>query len=405
MRVIEIFVPNEKASEAEAAVREHGAYYVKGEHDGRTHLEVVIPYGAPDELLEDLEGRIELEEGKDVFVIVNEPVSIRPRDEEKEEHQSRLAARDEIETMAEEGARFRNRSFLVFSSMAALIASGGLLMNNIAVIVGAMVIAPVLRPLVGVATGVALGRPRLALRATLSLVVSLGIAFAVGALLGWVSPVVRLTGSLEGRSSVTMYDALIALGAGVAAGYSVIRNERSAMIGIVVAASIVPAACAAGIGLTSGHHALATGSGLIVAINVVAILLAVVAVFRVEQLRSEVFRERKSGQRLSNWTIWIASALLLLLLVPLGWTFWLDFRAQGQVQTFLEELERQGERGDGPVRSWQWIDDGRTLIVYTDGAPPSELMAELHTRATERFPSAPIRLLFVPTLAALPDGS
>ena len=224
----------------------------------------------------------------------------------------------------------------------------------------------------------------------------------MGALLGWLSPVVRLTGGLESRSTVTMYDVLIALGAGAAAGYSVIRNERSTIIGIVVAASLVPAACAAGIGLAAGRYHLAASSGLIVAITVVAILLSVVAIFRIEQLRSDVFREQKSGEQLSAWTMWAASAALLLLLIPIGWTFWLDFQAQRQVQSFLEQLGANVENGQGRVRTWQWIDDGRTLVVYTDGPPPKALMEELQGGAADRFPSAPIRLLFVPTIAALP---
>jgi hypothetical protein len=98
-----------------------------------------------------------------------------------------MLTRDELLIVAESGARM-DSLYLLLVVLSTIVAGIGLLEDNIAVVIGAMVIAPLLGPNLSSALGIALGEFRISRKAAVSLVVGVLLALFVALLLGYLWP-------------------------------------------------------------------------------------------------------------------------------------------------------------------------------------------------------------------------
>ena len=95
-----------------------------------------------------------------ILILPVETVLPKNDDEEPKEKSSSTISREEIFSHVEKDAQLNNNFFLLVA-LSSIVAAIGLLENNIAVIVGAMVIAPLLGPNIAFALGTALGETQL----------------------------------------------------------------------------------------------------------------------------------------------------------------------------------------------------------------------------------------------------
>lgn len=164
-------------------------------------------------------------------------------------------------------------------AMSVIIATLGLANNQPAAVIAAMVVAPMMTPVLGIAASVTLGLVRQTLR--LTLIVSLASVLAVA--LSWAisaSLVVHeLTGEELSRTTPRLRDLVIALAAGGAGMYSVVRKDLSGVVpGVAIAVALVPPLGTIGIVLELGDWSLAGGAALLYGINVLAIIVAAIVV-------------------------------------------------------------------------------------------------------------------------------
>ena len=160
------------------------------------------------------------------------------------------------------------------------IAALGLLINSPAVIIGAMVVAPLMTPLI--AAGCALGRGDFSLfnksiRAMLfGSLVALGVSLLVGTLI----PNDTLTIEMVSRGKPDILDLFVALLAGAAAAYATARPKViAALVGVAVAAALVPPIATVGLAFTEGNMLVAEGAGVLFITNLVAIVLGAATMF------------------------------------------------------------------------------------------------------------------------------
>jgi uncharacterized hydrophobic protein (TIGR00271 family) len=167
--------------------------------------------------------------------------------------------------------------FFTLMGFAAVLASGGVLSDSTAVVIGAMLVAPLMTPLMGVAMGLVMGWPnRLKVPALMALG---GILFAItiGFLIGLLAPVsidVVSNSQIASRVNPTMLDLFIAMAAGGAGAYSLSRKEVSdSLPGVAVAISLVPPLTVVGICISRGEFEAANGALLLFGTNALAILV------------------------------------------------------------------------------------------------------------------------------------
>jgi uncharacterized hydrophobic protein (TIGR00271 family) len=177
-------------------------------------------------------------------------------------------------------------SYLTFLTVATLLASIAIVTDSSVLVVGAMVLGPEFTPLAGIALGVVHRRLPLARRGAVSVVVGFVVAIAVatGAALlaravGWVGPG-TLTADRPQTGFITAPDKwslVVAVLAGIVGMLSLTAAKSSALVGVFISVTTVPAAGALALGLAFGSgHAIAEG-GTQLGVNLVGILLAAAA--------------------------------------------------------------------------------------------------------------------------------
>ena len=200
-----------------------------------------------------------------------------------------LKREDRIALMEEMESKARwNFDFAALMAMATLIASLGLLANSVAVVIGAMLVAPLMMPLIGSGLALVQGNWPLWTRSIKAVVLgfcaALFIGLASGCLARWTG--FAMTGELLARGKPTLLDLGIAFVSGVAASYCLARPKLSgALAGVAIAAALVPPIATVGISAGLGAFENATGAALLFGTNVVTVILGAAANFWLAGLR------------------------------------------------------------------------------------------------------------------------
>lgn len=163
------------------------------------------------------------------------------------------------------------------------IATLGLALNNAAVVIGAMLIAPLLAPTMGLALGLAMGDVRLASQSFIAIAVSTFAVIAVAAILTLLLPFHTFTPEITARTRPTTLDLGIAVFSGLAgAVVSVTRRHglSAAIPGVAVAVALIPPIAVTGfsVGATL-HWSYIKGSLLLYGANLAGIVFSGTVVF------------------------------------------------------------------------------------------------------------------------------
>lgn len=276
----------------------------------RTATFLVAP-GAQQELIDEMQKAChDIDEWKVAIMPVSAVLPHSPESDEAEELQSR----EELLERVSADARLTPVT-LALIVISAIVAGLGMIVGNVAVIIGAMVIAPLLSPVIAFVMGISLGERRLVVNASLTTVTGISIAVATGMAMGWLMPVDLQGEQLASRARVGFEDVALALAAGVAASLSVTAGVSAALVGVMVAVALLPPAVAVGIFAGEADPALAMSAAMLLAINLSALCISGQIVFLLRGIRPRTWYMRKKvGQSIiTSLVTW--SALLLVLLV------------------------------------------------------------------------------------------
>ena len=206
-----------------------------------------------------------------------------------------------------------DQTYLVFVVLSTVVAALGLAQDNVAVVVGAMVIAPLLGPNLAFAVGVALGDRKLILRASLTNAYGLSIAFGVSVLIGLVWPLNVDSAELMARADVNFGGMAIALASGAAAALSLVSGVSSALGGVMVAVALLPPIAAIGLFIGAGEMSLATGALLLLAVNIASLNLSAQTILFWRGVRPRSFYEDKEARvgRIIAGVFWVVTLAIL----------------------------------------------------------------------------------------------
>jgi len=245
-----------------------------------------------------------------------------PREEEGTDKTAR-STREELYTRIEQGARI-DSNYLLLTFLSTLVAAIGLIEDNVAVVVGAMVIAPLLGPIIALAFGSSLGDGRMVLAGLRTAVAGLGLVFFMSLLIGMAWPVDMHRGSLLiasteilSRTDVGLDGMALALASGAAAVLSLTTGLSSTLVGVMVAVALLPPAATMGMLFGAGHPELAIGAMLLLTVNVVCVIVAAKVVFMVRGVKPRTWYERQKARQSSvlYGAFWLALFALLVAVV------------------------------------------------------------------------------------------
>ncbi|MEO0597658.1 MAG: DUF389 domain-containing protein, partial [Chloroflexota bacterium] len=157
--------------------------------------------------------------------------------------------------------------------MSAGLATLGLMLNSVAVIIGAMLVAPLMSPLGALAVGLAVGELSITRRAAITVLQGFLLALLISILFGILAPLQTPTSEMLSRGSPSFLDAAVALVSGLVAAFALARKEIPvALAGVAIAAALMPPICTIGLGIALGRPELAMGATLLFVTNITFIV-------------------------------------------------------------------------------------------------------------------------------------
>jgi uncharacterized hydrophobic protein (TIGR00341 family) len=278
--------------------------------------------------MDTLEDRFGASEGFRLVLLGTEAVLPRPEAEEaeggeeegKEEGRSRdRISREELYADVTEGLRV-SPTHLAMAGLSAVVAAVGLLRDDVAVVIGAMVIAPLLRPNVALALASTLADRKLAWKAVVTNAAGSALALVLAVGIGLFMTVDPSIPAIASRSVIDYQSLVLALAAGAAGTLAFTRGLAGAVIGVMVAVALLPPLVSAGLLLGAGYLRPAMGAFLLTAGNLISINLAGVVTFLLQGVRPRSWwqaeRAKKAALRAAG--VWLVLLLVLLGLVALG---------------------------------------------------------------------------------------
>ncbi|MFB6130100.1 MAG: TIGR00341 family protein [Salinigranum sp.] len=402
MRFVQVMIPSGKREAVRGVLDEEGIdYALTDETSGREYTAVatfLLPTAAVEPVLDKLR-EVGLERDASTVVLEAETV-VGKRFEELEEayetdEVTERIALDELVAEAE-GMIPDLPVFVVMTALSAVVATAGVLLDSPAVVVGSMVIAPLIGPAMATSVGTVSDDADLfgeglrlqVLGGFLAILSAAAFALALHA-----TKAVPLTASevfalheVRERLLPDMLSLAIAVAAGVAGALSL----SSALVGVMIAAALVPPTAVVGIGLAWGRPMAVVGSVVLVLVNFISINLAALAVFWYEGYRPRRwFRLEEARTTLFKRAAVLGVAIVVLSVFLVGvtysayWSASVEATARQQVTHTLEErglsLVSLSIRYDHlPIRT-------PTTAVVTVGYPvgtdpPTSLAADLAAR-------------------------
>lgn len=217
------------------------------------------------------------------------------------------------------GDLWLSRTFLATVILSAVVAAIGLLRGDVAIIIGAMVIAPFLGPNMALSLATTLGDVPLALRALKIQGAGILAALAFSGLLGATLSVDPTVPELLARTQPGVGDLILALASGSAGALAFTSGVPVALTGVMVAVALLPPLVAAGMLAAAGHWSLGLGAFLLYLLNVASVNLAGVTTFFLQNIRPRTYWKQDQARNAARAAMGFWCILILLFLAMVFW--------------------------------------------------------------------------------------
>jgi len=237
-------------------------------------------------------------------------------EQSKKAKKSTATSREALYDMVSKNAVL-DSNFIVLVILSTLVAAIGLIKNNVAVVIGAMVIAPLLGPNLALGLGTALGDVALMRKSLNTNLAGVTLAIGLSIFLGLTWPFDINSPELLARTDVGMDSLALALASGAAAALSLTTGLSSVLVGVMVAVALLPPAATFGLMLGHGQYQLAVGAALLLIANVICVNLATKIVFMVKGISPRTWWEKEKARRAMKIYIlvWLSGLIVLAVII------------------------------------------------------------------------------------------
>jgi uncharacterized hydrophobic protein (TIGR00271 family) len=205
-------------------------------------------------------------------------------------------------------------------AFAIIIASVGLNVNSVAVIIGAMLISPLMGPIIGFGLGLGTNDTQLIKSSLVNLAVMVCIAILASTLYFLISPLkMENPTELLARTNPTIYDVLIALFGGFAGMFEMSKKNYkggTVLSGVAIATALMPPLCTVGYGLSRMNWHYFLGAFYLFCINSVFIALATYLSVKFMKFPVVVLQDKVKEKKLERKI----ALITILILIPSIWS-------------------------------------------------------------------------------------
>ncbi|MFC5367626.1 TIGR00341 family protein [Salinirubrum litoreum] len=295
MRLVRTLVSDADSERVVAILDEENIdYVVTPEASAREDL-LVVEFPVPEQALEVVFDRFE-DAGvrADSYTVVTEAKAALSENMDDIEERF-VVGEEEDSSIAAEELRSQALTLLpdaftyyLLTCLSAVVATAGLLLDAPALVVGSMVIAPLVGSALTASVGTVLASREMILDGFKTQVYGLGVAVLGAITFGFIlrsglflPPSLRpaTTAQIAQRISPGLLSLTIGVCAGAAGAVGISTGISAALVGVMIAAALIPAAAAVGIGVVWTAPTIAFGAFVLLVVNVASIHVSSVAVF------------------------------------------------------------------------------------------------------------------------------
>jgi uncharacterized hydrophobic protein (TIGR00271 family) len=263
-------------------------------------------------------------------------------------------------------------------AFAIIIASVGLNVNSIPVIIGAMLISPLMGPIMGIGMSVAINDSKLLQGSLKNLVVMVAISLLASFTYFFISPLhLEAPTELLARTQPTIFDVFIALFGGLAGIVESARKEKGTVIaGVAIATALMPPLCTAGYGLANAQWGYFIGAFYLFFINSFLIALATFLMARYMKFPVVKFNDPEKQRRVTRIII-IFSTITLIPSIIMAWAVIRENRFDHAVERLVKEYSSAFENTKFmDVEKIYHVLDSSELKISTIGQPLTAFQIE-----------------------------
>jgi uncharacterized hydrophobic protein (TIGR00341 family) len=325
LRLIEIYHQKGKGDEIEFLLKESPILDTWHDHlpEGQTVSKILLKSEHAEAVLDLIEQHFPREESRRIVILPVEATIPRPVEPEKEENEEKGKEKSSDRISLEElyqkltGYSDVSKKFIIMAAVASFVAAIGLLKDDVAIIIGSMVIAPLLGPNMALSLATTLADARLAKRAIITNVIGFSLVLIISIPMGFFMEVDPYIPQIAARLNVSHYYIFLALASGVAGAYSITAGVAEALVGVMVAVAILPPLAAAGLLIGASFWIEAAGALLLCFVNIVCINISGIVTFLIEGIQPKKWWEAQKARKavMIAITIWIILLIALVILI------------------------------------------------------------------------------------------
>jgi uncharacterized hydrophobic protein (TIGR00341 family) len=249
-RVIKIILPEEFKDPALGLLEadESVFYWLEESNSTNVVISILVDSSQTENLMDDFERRFGHTEKFKLIVLPVEASLPRKNEEEKPEPEPEVKTKPKKSTRISReelyadivGSTKMSNIYLIFVVLSTIVAAIGLMKNNVAVIIGAMVIVPFLGPSVALALSATLGDNKLRNDALKATIAGFSLVIFLSALIGYFFAVDPGIPEIASRTQAGIPDILLALASGAAGVLAFTTGAPAVVIGVMVAVVLLP---------------------------------------------------------------------------------------------------------------------------------------------------------------------
>ncbi len=328
LRLIEMVLAEKDGTELRELLKAHQVI----EHrqlrlpDGEVLVRILLDAEHNEAVLDLLANEYTAQQGNRVVILPVEATLPRaepePDDAPAEEKPPGRIGREELYEDIKDAARL-SRVYLAMVMLSTVVAAIGLYYNSVAIIIGAMVIAPLLGPNMALALATTLGDLPLLRRALLTALAGIAATMVFAVIIGVLLQVDPASPEIASRNAVGIGDIVVAFASGSAGALAFTTGVSTAVIGVMVAVALLPPLVTFGLLMGGGHALPAVGALSLFLVNLICVNLAGVTTFLVQGIRPATWWEKDRAAKATRisiglWVVMLAALVGMVLLLRRG---------------------------------------------------------------------------------------
>ncbi len=327
IQLIEAYVPKKYFEKVNESLQEfpHESYWVSNETDDYTLIRILVKSTETEGILDYLENRVNVIDGFNVLLFPVQTFLTRQNGEEEEPKEKKepeeknllqRVSRQELLSVIQKSSKI-DMTYTLLVILSAVVVTVGFLRDSETIVIGSMVIAPLLGPIISVAFAAILGNYRLIFHSLGTFAFAIGIILLISILFSMVLPVSIHTNEFTSRTHVNLLDIVLAFASGTAGALSILRRLPGSLVGVMVAAALLPPTVVLGTSIGDGMWREAYGSMLLLLVNVTSILLAAIIIFSLSGIQPIKWTEVQRADTSKRLSIVFVGTIVLLLAVAI----------------------------------------------------------------------------------------